>query len=188
MNRIVGIIVRPAAEWDAVAREPASVMRLLARYIMPLSLIPSIAIVIGMTFFGAGWDPVHGYALPRERALAAGVANFAYAIATILLLALIFHWFARASNKPRRTYAEALQVATYGAIPVLISGAFLVLPVLVMLSIVACIHSLFLLNGGLRTVLRVEESESAMLVGISIVMLTIASMAIGAIAAALGLA
>ena len=111
MNRIVGIIVRPAAEWDAVAREPASVMRLLARYIMPLSLIPSIAIVIGMTFFGAGWDPVHGYALPRERALAAGVANFAYAIATILLLALIFHWFARASNKPRRTYAEALQVA-----------------------------------------------------------------------------
>ncbi|MBK9606182.1 MAG: YIP1 family protein [Betaproteobacteria bacterium] len=188
MNRIVGIIVHPGVEWSAIAREPASVVGLLATYVLPLCLVPSAAIAMGVTFFGAGWNPVHGYALARDEALAAGAATFCYAVITILLLALIFHFLARAHKRPRSTYAEALQVAAYGAIPVLLSGAFLVFPVMVMLSIVACIHSLFLLNGGLRTVLRVEESESAMLVGISIVLLTIASMAIGAIAAALGLA
>lgn len=188
LSRVVGILVRPGAEWNAIAREPASVAGLLVRYVLPLCLVPSAAIAIGVTYFGAGWNPVHGYALSSDKALAAGAATFFYAVVTILLLAVIFHFLARARNRPRRTYAEALQVAAYGAIPVLLSGAFLVLPVLVMLSIVACIHSLFLLNGGLRTVLRVEEGESAMLVGISIVLLTIASMAIGAIAAALGLA
>lgn len=188
MNRVIGIIVRPAAEWGTIARQPESVTRLLVRHILPLCLIPSVATIVGVTFFGPGWDPVHGYAQPRETALGAGAANFVYAVVTILLLALIFHCLAKAKGRPRRSFAEALQVAAYGATPVLLAGAFLVLPVLVMLSIVACIHSLFLFNGGLQSVLRVEQSESAMLVGISIVILTIASMVLGAIAAALGLA
>lgn len=187
VNRIFGIIFRPNAEWDAISGESTTVGALLFRYIFPLCLIPSIATVIGMTFFGVGWDPVHGYALPRERALAIGAANFLFLVITIFLLALIFHWFAIAENKARNSYTDALKVATYGAIPLLLAGAFLVLPVMVMLAIVAGMHSLFLYNGGLKKVLRVSETESPILLGIAIVMLTVTSMAIGAIAVALRL-
>lgn len=187
MNRLVGIIVHPGAAWDAISRERATVGGLLVRYILPLCLIPSIATVIGLTFFGAGWDPVHGYALPRERALAAGAANFLFLVVSILLLALIFHLLAIAENRVRNSYADALKVATYAAVPLLLSGAFLVLPVMVMLSLVACMHSLFLCNVGLQKVLRVSESEAPMLLGIAVVLLAVSSMAIGAVASALGL-
>ncbi|MEO8508052.1 MAG: hypothetical protein ABI593_10510, partial [Betaproteobacteria bacterium] len=59
-QRILGIVVRPADEWDLIAREDTTVEELLRRFILPLSLLAPIASVIGMKFFDAGWDPDHG--------------------------------------------------------------------------------------------------------------------------------
>ncbi|MBC8007223.1 MAG: YIP1 family protein [Prolixibacteraceae bacterium] len=186
-RRIAGMIFHPEAEWASIAREPPAVGVLLLRYVIPLCLIPSIATTIGMTYFSIGWNPLHGYALQGDRALATGIANFAFLVLSILILAAIFHVLAKGERGARSTYASALQVATYGAVPVLLSGVFLVIPVMVMLTLVACLHSLYLYNGGLRTVLGVGTSESTIMLGISIVGLCISSMAIGGIASALGL-
>jgi hypothetical protein len=187
VNRIFRILFRPGVEWESIAGESTTVATLVVAYVVPLSLLPSIATVIGVTYFGTAWSPVHGYALPGERALAVGAANFLFLVMTILLLALIFHWFAIAETKARNSFTDALKVATYGAIPTLLAGTFLVLPVMVMLCIVAFLHSLYLYNGGLKKVLRVSETEAPILLGIAMMMLCVTSMAIGAITAALGL-
>ena len=71
---IVRRILRPSAEWDAIAGESTTIETLLFRYILPLSLIPAVATVIGILVFGVDWNPLHGYALPRERVLAIGAA------------------------------------------------------------------------------------------------------------------
>ena len=187
MHRIVGIIFRPKAEWSIISGESTTVGGLLFRYIIPLCLVPTLATVVGMTFFDVGWNPVHGYALPKRGALVTGAGNFLFLVASIFLLAFIFHSLATGEKQARSTYANALKVATYGAIPVLLAGAFLVLPVMVMLVIVAAVHSLALFNSGLKGVLLVSETESPMLLGMAIVLLSVASMVIGAVAAAFGL-
>ena len=160
---------------------------LFLRYIAPLSLIPSIATFIGIAWFGAGWDPQHGYSLSSESALVAAGRNFAFLILTIPAMGLVFQRLARIGGEIRPTYADALKVATFGAIPFLLAGVFLVLPVLVMLMIVAGIHSLFLFNEGLHIVLRVRKSEAPMLVAMSMVATTLVTMGIGALAAAVGI-
>lgn len=186
INRIVGIIMRPGKEWEVISRETTRVGALSLKVIVPLCLIPAVATVIGMTFFDSGWDALHGYALPKEKILGVGAANFAFALATVFMLALIFHFLAPVESHVRNSFADALKVAAFGSIPVLLAGVFLVLPVMVMLTLVAAVHSLFLYNVGLKKVLRVPETESAMLLAIAIIMLCAASAVIGAVASKLG--
>jgi hypothetical protein len=186
-RRILDILRRPSAAWQAIAAEPATVGALALRYIVPLCLVPSIAIAIGIAWFGSNSVPLHGYSLSSASALATGVRDFVFLVLTLFLLALIFHVFCRiGESRSKLPYVEALKVATFGAVPVLLAGAVLVLPALVVVTIVAGLHSLVLLNQGLRAVMGVSASESPMLLAMSMVVLTLASMALGGIAAALG--
>ena len=66
LRRIVYLVFRPAAEWDAIAMEKTSVDVLLRHYILPLALLAPVATVIGMKTFDREWDPVHGFLVPAE--------------------------------------------------------------------------------------------------------------------------
>jgi hypothetical protein len=186
-NLILGILWRPSATWAAIAAEPMTAGRLVSRYIVPLALVPSLAVATGILFFGADWDAMHGYALPKESALAIGFGDFVYIVATIPVLALILHRLAKFGRSSQTTYVDALKVATFGTAPFLLAGVFLVLPALVMLMIVAGMHSLYLINAGTKVVMRVSPGEAPMLVGVSMVALTLATMLLGGLAGALGL-
>ena len=72
LRRIVYLVFRPTAEWDAIAAEKTSVDALLRGYILPLALLAPIATVIGMKTFDRDWDPVHGFLVPPEQILRGG--------------------------------------------------------------------------------------------------------------------
>ena len=85
-----------------------------------------------------------------------------------------------------RDFRAALKVATYGAIPVLLAGATLVLPVMALVGVAALCHTLFLFWLGADRVLHVPDGARAEFVGISIVLLVLASVIAGAIASGIG--
>jgi len=186
LRRIVYLIFRPAAEWDAIASEKTSVDVLLRRYILPLALLAPIATVIGMKTFDREWDPVHGFLVPAEQILAAGTATYFATVGSILALAAIFTLIAPMFGVPR-DYLAALKVATYGAIPVLLAGATLFVPVMAIVAIVGLCHTLFLFWIGVRKVLNVPRGAEAEFVGISLVLLTFLSVLIGAATSTIGL-
>jgi len=186
LRRIVYLVIRPAAEWDAIAREQTSVDVLLRHYILPLALLAPVATVIGMKTFDREWDPVHGFMVPAEQILAAGTATYFATVGSILVLAAIFTLIAPMFGVPR-DYLAALKVATYGAIPVLLTGATLFLPVMAIVAMVGLCHTLYLFWLGVRRVLNVPPGAEAEFVGISLVLLTFLSVLIGAAASAIGL-
>jgi hypothetical protein len=186
LRRIVYLIFRPTAEWDVVAREQTSVDALLSRYILPLALLAPIATVIGMKTFDRDWDPVHGFLVPAEQILAAGTATYFAIVGSILVLAAIFTLIAPMFGATR-DYVAALKVATYGAIPVMLAGATLLLPVMAIVAMAGLCHTLFLLWIGVRRVLNVPRGAEAEFVGISLVLLTFLSVLVGAAASAIGL-
>ena len=78
-------------------------------------------------------------------------------------------------------------MATYGAIPVLLAGATLLVPIMAIVTIVGLCHTLFLFWIGVRQVLKVPPGDEAEFVGISLVLLTFLSVLVGAAASAIGL-
>ncbi|MEO8306110.1 MAG: Yip1 family protein [Betaproteobacteria bacterium] len=186
LRRIVYLVFRPAAEWDLIAREPATVGALLQRYILPLALLAPIATVIGMKTFDRDWDPVHGYLVPPDQIVATGVTTYCAIIGSILALAAIFTLILPLFGGVR-DYVGALKVAAYGAIPVLLAGATLLLPVLAIIGIIGMCHTLYLYWMGAGRVLKVPAGSEAEFVGIAIVLLTLFSALAGAIAGSIGL-
>jgi len=186
LRRIVYLIFRPTAEWDLIAMEKTSVDLLLRRYILPLSLGAPVATVIGMNTFDRAWDPLHGYLVPPEQILAAGVTTFCAIVGSIFLLAAIFVLLAPMFGAPR-DYLAALKVAAYGAIAVMLAGATLLLPVMAIVGLVGLCHTLFLYWLGARRVLQVSEGSQTEFVGIAMILLAAASVVVGALAGSVGL-
>lgn len=185
MRRIVSLIVDPLAEWERIAGEPASVDALLRGIILPLSLPAPIATVIGMKVFDRAWDPVRGYQVPPEQIYAAGAATYFGSVGSILVLAAIFTLIAPMFGAPRN-YLAALKVAAWGAIPVLLAGATLVMPVMVIIAVVALCHTFYLYWLGVGRVLAVGSDDRSEFVGIAMVLLVAVSVIAGSAASALG--
>ena len=186
LRRIVYLIVRPRAEWELIAHEKTSVDALLRGYILPLALLAPIATMIGMSLFDRDWDPVHGFLVPSGEIIAASAATFFAIVGSIFALAAIFALIAPMFGSARN-FLAALKVATYGAIPVLLAGATLVLPAMAIVGMVGLCHTLFLYWLGVHQVLKVPAGGGAEFVGISIVLLAFVSVLAGAAGSAIGL-
>ena len=186
LRRIVFLILRPTAEWDLIAKESTSVDALLRSYILPLALLAPVATVIGMKAFDRDWSPTQGYLVPADRIFLAGATTYFSIVGSILVLAGIFALIAPLFGATR-DYLAALKVATYGSIPVMLAGAVLLLPVMVIVSLAALCHTLFLYWSGAQRVLNVPRGAQAEFVAISIVLLTFVSVLVGAAASAIGI-
>jgi hypothetical protein len=186
LRRIARLLLRPRAEWERIAAESTTVDALLRRYILPLAALAPIATTIGMRTFDRAWDPVHGYLVPPEGIFAAAATTYFATVGSVFALAAIFTLIAPMFRCPR-DYLRALKVATYGAIPVLLAGATLVLPVMAIVGVAALCHTLYLLWMGAGRVLHVPDGARAEFIGISVVLLALASGLAGAFASGIGL-
>ena len=185
-RRLLWLILDPRNAWDAVAREPLDVDRLVARFILPLSLLAPVATVVGMTTFDRRWDAANGWLVPEQEIFAAGATTLFASIVSIFLLAAIFCLIAPMYGSSR-DYRAALNVATFGALPVLLAGATLLLPVMVAVPVIALCHTLYLYWVGVERVLAVAPGSQTEFVGISLTLLAGLSTLLGALASAAGL-
>ena len=186
LHRIVGIVLRPKAEWELLAREESTVDDLLRRYILPLSLLAPIATMIGMKYFDVAWDEDLGYMVPPQEIFTAGATTLFATIVSVFALAGIFVLIAPMYGSSR-DYRKALKVATYGAVPVMLAGATLVLPIMAIIGLAGLSHSLFVYWLGVKQVLNVRASHSSEFIGISMLMLIATSTLAGAAASAAGM-
>jgi len=186
VRRVLALLLTPTEAWDEIAQETSSVDLLIRRYIVPLALLAPVATVVGMKTFDASWSPAHGYLVPPEAIWSAGATTLFASIVSIFVLAGIFVLIAPMYGSSRH-YPSALKVATYGAVPVLVAGALLFLPVMVMVSVVALCHTLFLYSIGVRRVLGVPENARTEFIGVSLTMLGGLSSILGAALSSAGL-
>ncbi|MEO7134173.1 MAG: YIP1 family protein [Vicinamibacterales bacterium] len=186
MNFLMGMLLRPDSTWAAIAGERMSTSHAL-RLILPLCLLPAAATVIGMSVFNTGWDAMHGYQTGENRIFAIGLANVLFAVITILTLALAFHWLAVPAGKARAPFAEALKLAGFGAVPVLLAGGLLVLPVMAMLTLVAAVYSLYLYHLGMQKLLGIRSEDAVMMLAICVVLVSVVAGTLGAVISAYGM-
>jgi hypothetical protein len=186
LRRFVLLVVRPSAEWQVIAAEPTTIDALLRRVILPFSLLAPIATVTGMNVFDSTWSPLQGYLVPPEQIFSAGATTFFSMVGSVFALAAIFVLIAPLYGSSR-DYRAALKVAAYGALPVMLAGATLLLPAMAIVGMVALCHTLYLYWVGARCVLNVRSDHLSEFVGISSVLLVAVSVIAGAAASSVGL-
>lgn len=186
VGRIVRIVFRPREEWARIADESPTIDVLVRRYIVPLSLLAPIATSIGMRVFDITWDGNQGYRVPATEIFAAAATTLFASIASVFALAGIFVLLAPFYGSTR-DYRVALKVATFGAVPVFVAGATLLIPVMALVGLIAFVHSLFLYWLGAKLVLKVTRNQQAEFVGIAMLLLSVASTIVGAAVSSIGL-
>jgi hypothetical protein len=186
MRRVVGIVLHPKTEWERIAAEDTTVDVLIRHFLLPLALLAPIATFIGIRYFDASWDEDMGFLVAPQDAFAAAATTLFASLTSVFALAGIFVLLAPLYGSTR-DYRVALKVATFGAVPMLLAGALLFLPVLALLGLFGLSYTLYLYWLGARTVLQVPRKHQAEFIGIAMMMLMVASSLGGAIASSVGL-
>ena len=110
LNRITGMLLRPQAEWDAVAHEAPGTEVLLRNYLLPLCLLAPVATMVGMLAFDTKWNAQYGYSALRDRAPVIALATYGFQIISVYLLAVVLYFLARTERRSP-SFLVALQVA-----------------------------------------------------------------------------
>lgn len=189
MNRILlratRLIVSPDREWQTIRDEGPRALA-IARYVLPLSLIPGASWSLGLWLFG------NATGVDRNAAIS-GVGPVLYGgwlasvgvVLWILLSAGSMLALARLFGG-KRDWVRTLQVAAYSATPVLIAGLLLIQPDLMSVLIIAFFYSLYLQYAGVQHLLRVKERDAAEYTALSTILLLVSSTGIGGLGGWLG--
>jgi hypothetical protein len=171
MPRIIRIVLAPRDEWARIAdeRSHGALVHGLA-----LPLLPALA-SLAMARSSDLPLPEHAVA-----------ATYLAGVLTILAIAAAFWLLARFDSRDA-TLRRCLQVAAYGATPVLLASVLLFTPVLVIVCVLALPYVFYLYYLGVQQVLRVPSDEAAQFVAIALVAAFVASTLGGAGVGALGL-
>lgn len=157
IDRVKNILLTPQKEWHVINSEPGNTANITTTYILPLTLIGTLAAFIGFGFFGVGIGvfKVAGVGWGIKMALG-------YAIRSILgVFVLAFIIDALASNfNSEKNFEKSFQVAAYSATAGLVGGIFLLVPALSILAMLASLYGLYLLFLGLPILKKTPADKS----------------------------
>jgi hypothetical protein len=182
VERVKAILLKPNAEWPAIAREPDDPTTLLTNYVAILALIPAIAGFIAASIVGVTVPPLGTVRVPILTGLVATVVGYVLTFVIVYVVALIIDAFAP-SFGGRRNSGNALKLAAYSFTPSWLAGIFLMIPGFRSLSLLG-LYGFYLLYLGLPPLMQAPK-ERALLYAVAIVACALVLMVVlGAIQAA----
>lgn len=166
ITRATNIILRAESEWTVIAREHSAWREVCWRYLVPLALIAPLAhsgrVLLGgdgsfrqFPVFEASW----------HYALLSAFGGFLVSPLSVTVMALVI-WLVAPLYQAKRDFGAAFRVVTYAGTPVWLSGVILLaplnrFPLLVIVILIAIMHSLFLFYLGLHYMAKVPRRDAA---------------------------
>lgn len=170
-QRVQNILLKPAAEWNVIEGEPATVPGLFTGYAVILAAIPPVALVIQHLVF------VHWGLL-----LIVVVAALTYvaSLVGVFILGLIFDALAP-SFGGEKNQVQAMKAAVYPYTAAWVAGILNIVPVLGILAGLAGLYGLYILWLGLPKLMKVPTDRAVGYVVVSLVVAIVINLVIGAI-------
>lgn len=171
IQRAKNILITPKTEWTVVAGETATLGSLLTGYVLPLSLIPAIASLLGGFLFGGMLlGLTYGIIMAVVTVVA---AILAYVIGTYIIDALA------PSFKSEKNIGASAQLMAYSATAMWVAGILGIIPVLGWLAMIAgAVYCIYLMYLGLGPVKKTPEDQRVLYVIIAIVVYWVVNLVI----------
>jgi len=164
-SHITGLLFHPGAQWEKVRLRNDSIAISLARYALPLSVLPAAFSTLGIlvsthaTSVGPRTDP-------PQLALVA-VIIFIGSVSGSVFLAVMFRMLSALFGQHPRMQ-RCFQVAIHGCVPLWIASLCMVWPTMAIVLIVGFLHSLYLFHLGAHVVLGLSSEDSSEFVALSV--------------------
>lgn len=145
VTRVQNILMKPAAEWDVIAAEPATVSSIFTGYAMILAAIPAIAGLIGSILL-LHTSPIG--------AVVGAVLQYVLGLVGVFISAFIIDALAT-SFGGEKNQVQALKLVAYANTAVWVAGIANIIPVIGgLVTLVGLIYTLYTLYLGLPKLMK----------------------------------
>jgi hypothetical protein len=184
VNRVRGLLMSPAAEWDKIDGEPATIAGLYSGYVMILAAIPVIASLIGGIVFGHG---AFGVVVRPSivGAIVGAVVGYVLALAGVYILALIMDGLAP-SFDGQKNQIQAFKVAAYSGTAGWVVGIVHIFPPLDLLAVLGSLYGLYILYLGLPKLMRVPQEKGLGYTVVTIIVAIVIFILVGVVTGVVG--
>lgn len=168
--RVQNILMKPAAEWDVIDREPATVGGLYIGYACILAAIPAIATLIQFSLFLH--NPILGVVI--------AVLSYVVSLIAVFIMALIIDALAP-SFGAQKSQIQALKLTVYSYTASWVAGILNIVPVLGILAALAGLYGLYIMYLGLPKLMKSPPDKTVGYFVVSIVVAIVVNIIIGVI-------
>ncbi len=181
VERAKNIIVTPKTEWDAVSAEEPNIQQILLGYVLPLSLIPTIAVILGWGMIG-----IFGFT-SFTYGIAMGLVQLLTAFLSVLVAAFVIDLLAPSFGS-QKNLGRAVQLVAYSMTPMWIAGILNILPSIGWLAGLIGLYGLYLMYLGLTPLMKTPEDKKVGYLVVSIIILIVVYFVVAAILTAIFMA
>ena len=178
VERAKNIIVTPKTEWDAVSAEEPNIQQILLGYVLPLALIPTIAVIIGWGVVGIFGFKSFTYGI------AMGLVQLINAFLSVLVAGFVIDLLAPSFGS-QKNMGRAVQLVAYSMTPIWIAGILNILPSIGWLAGLIGLYGLYLMYLGLTPLMKTPEDKKVGYLVVSIIILIVVYFVIAAILTAI---
>ncbi len=179
--RVQAILLKPAAEWDVIAAEPASAQSLFVGYACILAAIGPVASLIGSQLFGVPtlFGVVH---TPLIAAVVGAVVSYGLSLLSVFVLGLIIEALAP-SFEGTKDRVQGLKVAVYASTPGWVAGIVLLVPALRIIAVLCGLYGLYLTYLGLPRLMKSPQDKALVYTVVTVVAAIVLYIVVGLIVA-----
>ena len=178
IDRAKNIMLSPKTEWEAVANEEPNVQQILISYVLPLALIPAVAILIGWGVIGMWGFTSFNYGI------AVALVQLLNAFIAVLITSFVIDALAPSFGS-QKNYGKALQLVAYSMTPVWVAGILNIIPSIGWLGSLIGLYGLFLLYLGITPMMKTPEDKRVGYLIVSIIILLVVYFIVAAILTAI---
>jgi Yip1 domain len=181
VERAKNIIVTPKTEWDVISTEEPNIQQILLGYVLPLALIPTIAVIIGWGLIG-----IFGFT-SFTYGIAMGLVQLINAFLSVLVAGFVIDLLAPSFGS-QKNMGRAVQLVAYSMTPIWIAGILNILPSIGWLAGLIGLYGLYLMYLGLSPLMKTPEDKKVGYLVVSILILIVVYFVIAAILTAIFMA
>lgn len=180
--RAKGILLSPAAEWDKIDGEPATIKGLYVGYVCILAAVPVLAALIGQQIFGVGMFGVSIHP-PLIQGIVLAIVTYALSLVSVFILALVIDALA-SSFDGQKNRLQAFKVAAYTGTAGWVAGVLNLFPPLAIIAALGGLYGLYLLYLGLPKLMKVPQEKAVGYTVVTIIVAVVLFLVVGAIGGA----
>jgi len=153
VDRAKNILMTPKTEWPVIGAEPPVIQEIMLNYVLPLTLVPAVAQVIG---YGVVGGTIISFSLGA--AIGMGIVTFLTALVGVFIAAYVVDFLAPNFGS-EKNLGRAVQLVAYSSTPGWVAGILNIIPALSILVMLASLYGIYLLYLGMPFQMKTPKEK-----------------------------